>query len=135
MHNILNFSPYLSTTPSSVDRYNSQKRHRNYSPKIVNREVFIQNLNWIKNFSCYDNKKFTRRNIWHIKTSLKILIWIKQHFYLKLIKCTNIIEQLWSNHWVTVTKPRLLFYELANQLEKAIVHRDLFFVTVTLLIK
>ena len=69
MHNILNFSPYLSTTPSSVDRYISQKRYRNYSPKVVNREIFIPNLYWIKNISCYDNKKFTRRNIWYIKTS------------------------------------------------------------------
>ena len=67
MRNILNFSPYFSTTPSSVDGYNSQKRHRNYSLKIVNKEIFIPNL--IKNFSCYDNKKFTRRNICHIKTS------------------------------------------------------------------
>ena len=68
MHNILNFSPYLSITPSSVG-YISQKRYRNYSPKIVNREIFIPNLNWIKKISCYDNKKFTRRNIWHIKIS------------------------------------------------------------------
>ena len=69
MHNILNFSPYLSTTPSSLDTYNSQKRYRNYSPKIVNREIFIPNLNWIKNISLYDNKKITRRNVWHIKRS------------------------------------------------------------------
>ena len=27
----------------------------NYSPKIVNWEIFIPNLNWIKNISCYDN--------------------------------------------------------------------------------
>ena len=109
MHNILNFPPYLSTTPSSVDSYNSQKRYRNYSPKIVNRKIFIPNLYWIKNISWYDNKKLTRRNIWYIKTSWKILIWIKQYFYLKLIKCTNIIEPLWTKQYVRVSKPRLLF--------------------------
>ena len=55
MHNILNYSPHLFTTPSFIDRYN--------------RERFISNFNWTKTISCYDNKKFTRRNIWHIKTS------------------------------------------------------------------
>ena len=67
MHNVLNFSPYLSTTPCFVDRCNSQKRYRNYSTKIVNREIFVPDLNWIKNISCYDDKKYTRRNIWYIK--------------------------------------------------------------------
>ena len=55
---------------------------------------------------------------------------MKQHFYLKLKKCTNIIEQVWSKQ--CVTKLRLLFWEFDNQLGKTIIHGDLVFVKVTL---
>ena len=42
----------------------------NYSPKLVNWKIFIPNLNWIKKISSYDNKKYTRGNIWHTKVIL-----------------------------------------------------------------
>ena len=44
-----------------------------------------------------------------------------------------ITEQLRSKQ--CVTKPRLLFCEFDNHLGKTIIHRDSFFVTVTMFIK
>ena len=108
MHTTLYFSPYLTTTPSSIE--------------IVNWEIFIPNLNWTKNTFC--GKKIARRNIWHIKTSWKIMIWIKQNLFMKFIKCTNKIEQVWSKQ--CVNKMRLLFSRFDNRLQKSIIHGDLF---------
>ena len=68
MHNILNF--HLICLPLPLLLGISHRRGIGIiHQKIVNREIFIPNLNWIKKISCYDNKKFTRRNVWHIKTS------------------------------------------------------------------
>ena len=44
--------------------------------------------------------------------------------FMKLIKCTNKIEQVWSKQ--CVTKMRFSLFKFDNRLQKSIIHGDLF---------